>query len=407
MWNHTTNTIQIPDNYKYPFGRTVDDTTKERRKKTSLEILENVLHKKENQQENRQVNDYITNIMMDSSTNPNNKLKKDLLLPIPNCFKPNTKQTRKIANELLDGSNTRRSSLSYPLFNVGFPKVGSTALNDYLNCIGIKSSHKQLKISKIMNRTKSQQPLFVQRGIQHDPIAIMQLDYNLRNGFFPQIQLLDELHEEYPNSTFILNFRPIQDWIRSTTNWYQMKYRFGLMTNIPGLIMSDEQRIQNNIERDRYYTQLEQEEEEHPQLNNRQRQEKRQEKRAKGRKRKEMNSNNIRTRRLQQLEGINEKKDDHYNNNSTNNQYIPLSNIQMARWWCNHIQHIRDYTSSNHYSSHILIELDLYNTTETSQLLYDLFVSPRNVNNNNKDYHSCWGHKNINRNNKRIINDKE
>ena len=72
----------------------------------------------------------------------------------------------------------------------------------------------------------------------------------------------------------------------------------------------------------------------------------------------------------------------------------------MARWWCNHIQHIRDYTSKKHYSSHTLIELDLYNTTETSQLLYDLFVSPSNVNNNdnksNKDYHSCWGHKNKN-----------
>ena len=75
----------------------------------------------------------------------------------------------------------------------------------------------------------------------------------------------------------------------------------------------------------------------------------------------------------------------------------------MARWWCNHIQHIRDYTSKKHYSSHTLIELDLYNTTETSQLLYDLFVSTRtttrNANNNNvrdKDYHSCWGHKNKN-----------
>jgi hypothetical protein len=317
-----------------------------------------------------------------------------------------------------------------------------------------------------MNRTMNQQSLFAPppagRGgansSTHQAQAIMQLDYNLKNGYFPQIQLLDELHEEYPNSTFIMNFRPIQDWIKSTTNWYGLKYRFGLM-NIPGLIQNEKQREYNNIERERYYNQIEKEE--HPQLNNRERQKKRQKRKERiemNKKRTEKkilllnnnnNNNNNATTNTKKLKW-------HKNNNSSTSlrpRRIPsssrrkltgiekddthleydymLTDIQMARWWCNHVQHIREYTSQKYggYTSHTLIELDLYNTNETSQLLYDLFVnnnnratpppqnnvkgdvsvsSENNNNNNNKNdndpKYSCWGHKNKNIKNNKDIN---
>jgi hypothetical protein len=41
--------------------------------------------------------------------------------------------------------------------------------------------------------------------------AFMQMD---RDTFFPQVELLDEIHEENPNATFILMFRNMSDWFR-------------------------------------------------------------------------------------------------------------------------------------------------------------------------------------------------
>ena len=43
---------------------------------------------------------------------------------------------------------------------------------------------------------------------------------------FPQLSLLEELHEEAPNATFILVFRPVEDWIRSIKGWNDMLPRF-------------------------------------------------------------------------------------------------------------------------------------------------------------------------------------
>jgi hypothetical protein len=65
--------------------------------------------------------------------------------------------------------------------------------------------------------------------------AYLQMDTNAPPCYFPQISLLDELHEEHPNATFILNFRPVDDWIDSALRWTTMVDRWSQCT-IPGLI---------------------------------------------------------------------------------------------------------------------------------------------------------------------------
>jgi len=42
---------------------------------------------------------------------------------------------------------------------------------------------------------------------------------------FPQITRLNELHAAYPNATFILNLRPVENWIRSVSKWSGDKRR--------------------------------------------------------------------------------------------------------------------------------------------------------------------------------------
>lgn len=55
--------------------------------------------------------------------------------------------------------------------------------------------------------------------IEQNRRAFTEINHNWGKGCFPQIQLLDELHDIAPNSTFIFTFRPIHDWIKSMEVW--------------------------------------------------------------------------------------------------------------------------------------------------------------------------------------------
>jgi hypothetical protein len=73
-------------------------------------------------------------------------------------------------------------------------------------------------------------------GGNHGADAMLQMDrikppYKC---FFPQMQLLDGIHQEHPNATFILNFRPVNDWINSARKFNGMVFRF-IQCDIPGL----------------------------------------------------------------------------------------------------------------------------------------------------------------------------
>jgi hypothetical protein len=58
---------------------------------------------------------------------------------------------------------------------------------------------------------------------------------------FPQIELLDEIHTVAENSTFVMLFRPVEDWIRSVKAWNRYPFRLAQL-DVPGLILTEEQR---------------------------------------------------------------------------------------------------------------------------------------------------------------------
>ena len=121
-------------------------------------------------------------------------------------------------------------------------KMGSTSLYDFFVCSGIKANHwstaRQGESGLCMLRANQQgQPMLSScdswsmdvwrswlRGIRwgdRGAEAFLQMDYSGKYGncIFPQVQLLDQIHWEAPNATFILNFRPINDWARSVKTW--------------------------------------------------------------------------------------------------------------------------------------------------------------------------------------------
>ena len=348
FWDHATSTItqQLQNEsmeytkYRYPFYENVP---------SSLELLERVLHTNKNknndntnttyntnttdqnteyESEYEQVDKYIAFICNHGkcdghrprrrrSNNATNNVEQPIPIPIPKCLTPDTVATRAVANRIRTERRTTQpySSVALPILNVGYPKLGSTTLHTYFNCIGIPSDHGQ-NGPKMNNRTKHQQPLFDPKS--RPKAAYMQLDSTFWDqGIYPQISLLDELHDDYPNATFVLNFRPIQDWLASLSNWHGMRSRLQHMT-IPGLILTDAQRqhrhhalhlLQHNI--------------------------------------------SLGTLRHQEREDV------------------AITNQQLARWVCGHVNHLREYV--HWYPSHTLLELDLYDTIGTSRVLYDIF----------------------------------
>ena len=87
------------------------------------------------------------------------------------------------------------------------------------------------------------------RGNQR-PIAdaYCQLDKNFGSGHYPQVALLDELHEVVPNATLVMNFRPLFDWFHSTRNWYGLFSRM-IRFRLPGLVVDED--LQRSLNKNR------------------------------------------------------------------------------------------------------------------------------------------------------------
>jgi len=163
-----------------------------------------------------------------------------------------------------------------PILNVGMPKVGSTSLYYYFECKGLAATHWNLGTEKFEglcmrdavkvglppletctssdnsgnsnsnssnsgNTTQTKTHKYKQKQYTH---AIMQMDVALPLGsrygnpkaafrssvekddcFFPQLSLLEEFHAENPHATFVMTFRPMQDWVKSMVNWFSMLER--------------------------------------------------------------------------------------------------------------------------------------------------------------------------------------
>jgi hypothetical protein len=197
LWNYTTHSIDIPNKKRQEGGGRL----------TSLEILETVLAK-----------DNKNNV---GSTNEG----------LQSCFIPNTLRTR----TLIDSGEI----LALPVLNLGMPKCGSTTLQEFFRCAGFRSLHGQNGACMEAAIREGRPPIAGCKRTRYKQV-LTQLDVQIPpNCWFPQISFLDEIHQEEPNATFVLNFRPVNDWIHSARHWYGMADRWGkpdCITKIPGLV---------------------------------------------------------------------------------------------------------------------------------------------------------------------------
>ena len=240
------------------------------------------------------------------------------MLQTDDCFRPDTQVTLELLEKYRrrreSSSSSQSSSLSlkpsYPILNVGFPKIGSTTLWNFFNCAGISASHngKRKQGEEILQLVDQGVPNVLDiissepNGMRQD--AHMQLDTNRHKCAFPQIQVLDEFHREFPNATFVLNFRPVLDWIKSgrlhRAPRNPMAVRWRHCENIPGLLCNKASQKGSFLYPKDY-----------------------------------------------------------------------CDDFGLARWWCSHVKHIRSFVKQ--YPSHDLIELDLYHPSESSSILAELF----------------------------------
>ena len=134
------------------------------------------------------------------------------------CFRPNTAQTLALAAR----SKSLGTPPTKPILNMGMPKCGSTSLFTFLYCADYSVSHyfciDQWSCASCMyaNVRSGEAPLSNCGNWD----AYTQLDSEgLHSCFFPQAELLEEIHKESPNATFVLTFRNVDNWIESVNNW--------------------------------------------------------------------------------------------------------------------------------------------------------------------------------------------
>lgn len=216
--------------------------------------------------------------------------------PPPTCLIANTSRTRALVDAVVAGQHDVRAHV---ILNLGMPKVGSSTLNDFFKCAGLRSVHGQ---QGACMRDAAARGLPVVETCAHGATIQTQLDVNFppNSCFFPQISLLDEIHAEHPDAVFVLIFRPLESWILSARHFFALAGRW-IRCDLPGL-----------------------------------------------------------------PRGVGGDADD------------------LRRWFCGHVLHVRQFVDM--HPSHDLVELDLYNQSETSRVMARLFnASP-----------SCWGHENKN-----------
>jgi hypothetical protein len=219
--------------------------------------------------------------------------------------------------------------VSLPVLNLGLPKVGSSTLAAFFRCVGLKGTHQFMKDGKklegICLRDAARLGLPPLQNCAPNAEFLMQMDAEYPFGhslhphlsskwrddcFFPQLELLEILHEEVPDATYVMNFRPLGDWIKSLTEWGDLLPRFSKchLPNMPRGIPKDVRRPEHD----------------------------------------------------------------------------------MALFWCSHVLHVRHFVQE--FPSHILIELDLYDSNTSAAVLSSLF--PNRHKTATAEEQSCWGHAN-------------
>eukprot|EP00980_Cylindrotheca_fusiformis_P028025 scaffold22577_cov122-Cylindrotheca_fusiformis.AAC.4 len=154
------------------------------------------------------------------------------------------------------------TKLPLPIINVGFPKAGTSSIFSFFQEQGFRSQHwycchaqtdpqrggPMLMADCIINNLKANMTSHNHTMLQGCGDFDVYSEINgprcndeerclLENGtfdlenpgpriFLPQHFNLQQLHDSYPNSTWILNTRSVVDWIESVLKWGDLQYQF-------------------------------------------------------------------------------------------------------------------------------------------------------------------------------------
>jgi len=181
------------------------------------------------------------------------------------CLMPDTAKTATLVKDAKTKkykkpSNTanKKSSdvslLPLPVLNLGMPKCGTTSALAFFRCAGYQATHSASGnfCPGLCMRDAAYASLPVLESCAQGVDAMLEMDCSGAFGqeykmglyespktrddcFYPQLSLLENFHEEDPNATFLLEFRPVDDWVESFLNWLGKKITEVQLCNAPNL----------------------------------------------------------------------------------------------------------------------------------------------------------------------------
>lgn len=115
-------------------------------------------------------------------------------------------------------------ALANRILVVGLPKCGTSSLESFFRCGGLKTSHwrcKGMMCGQCLNKAYSEKrPGLANCG---DFEAWTQLDSWYSPCHVPQVTNFEDLVADAPNATFVLNIRPVKHWLSSVTRWPRLR----------------------------------------------------------------------------------------------------------------------------------------------------------------------------------------
>mmetsp|Transcript_13097 Transcript_13097/g.27718 ORF Transcript_13097/g.27718 Transcript_13097/m.27718 type:complete len:438 (+) Transcript_13097:127-1440(+) len=144
--------------------------------------------------------------------------------------------------------NPRTAQITLPIVNLGFPKAGTTSFQNFLACAGSYNISHQFcaYLPKVKNiaekkgdycgRCLSQaatnatfaagidNPLY--RCGNYDAFTQIDMSGGQRTDcYWPQVDMLDDIHRASPDATFVFTMRAFDKWYTSLTNWHEYHMR--------------------------------------------------------------------------------------------------------------------------------------------------------------------------------------
>ena len=104
------------------------------------------------------------------------------------------------------------------VFFIGPNKCGTTSLHRLFQAAGIPALHwrtrepRYLALTMVNNMSLGRRPF---AGLDHDHVAFSDLFYAGATTYLEGFRRFRAIHAAYPDAFFVLNTRPVEDWLRS------------------------------------------------------------------------------------------------------------------------------------------------------------------------------------------------